>query len=401
MRCLLHIGTEKTGTTLLQEWLYANKSALSENRIALSQTIGFPNNRKFSAYFQDELDDFHARHQIRTNKDRERYFDGFLDEFAEEIAALSADHDVMVISSEHFHSRVHQRDSVVALAKFLNAHFDRVDVVCYFREQSDVHKSLYSTALKSGSVVPVEKFIPRLSPANVYFNYLTMFEVWADVFGDDNLQAVLYDRAGFQDRDLRRDFLSRIDPQLDPDLLDYEIETANEKFSLLEANLTRLINRLQPDMQSNGEINPLREGLLALLSSMSELKIGTISTGRQVEIYEMFDESNRAFFKRFFGVEDNLFKPPSTEVDQDDWREVRDFTALEAQLIELVFAMADSDVAPRLASPDVDLLRDMALKYEGDATLSKDDAIALMRLARSSRPNGPTIVKKLREWTES
>ena len=39
MKCILHIGTEKTGTTLLQNWLYDNKEKLSQVGIYL---MGWP-----------------------------------------------------------------------------------------------------------------------------------------------------------------------------------------------------------------------------------------------------------------------------------------------------------------------------------------------------------------------
>ena len=55
MKCILHIGTEKTGTTLLQEWLYHNITSLSKCGIYLSEIIGKPNNQLVPAYFSNRL----------------------------------------------------------------------------------------------------------------------------------------------------------------------------------------------------------------------------------------------------------------------------------------------------------------------------------------------------------
>jgi hypothetical protein len=43
MDLYLHIGTEKTGTTSIQHFLYENIEKLKEKKIYLSQSINFPN----------------------------------------------------------------------------------------------------------------------------------------------------------------------------------------------------------------------------------------------------------------------------------------------------------------------------------------------------------------------
>ena len=52
----LHIGTEKTGTTLLQEWLYTNKKKKRKNGIYLPNQLEEPNNILLPTYFQASLD---------------------------------------------------------------------------------------------------------------------------------------------------------------------------------------------------------------------------------------------------------------------------------------------------------------------------------------------------------
>ena len=77
MQCILHIGTEKTGTTLIQNWLYANQEALSEQGVFLSEQLGKTNNRLISAYFQPELDDWAKRNHIQNQAQKDAFFEGF------------------------------------------------------------------------------------------------------------------------------------------------------------------------------------------------------------------------------------------------------------------------------------------------------------------------------------
>ena len=56
MRGILHIGTEKTGLTLLQKWLYSNQKNLSNQGIDLSNILGIPNNIYFPINFNGKFD---------------------------------------------------------------------------------------------------------------------------------------------------------------------------------------------------------------------------------------------------------------------------------------------------------------------------------------------------------
>ena len=56
MRGILHIGTEKTGSTLLQKWLYSNQKKLSNQGIYLSNILGIPNNIYFPINFNGKFD---------------------------------------------------------------------------------------------------------------------------------------------------------------------------------------------------------------------------------------------------------------------------------------------------------------------------------------------------------
>ena len=66
MDCVLHIGTEKTATTLLQEWLYANKAELSSQGIFLSAIAKEGNNRKLVSWCQSQVDDWLRRQGVTT-----------------------------------------------------------------------------------------------------------------------------------------------------------------------------------------------------------------------------------------------------------------------------------------------------------------------------------------------
>lgn len=134
MRCVLHIGSIKTGTSLLQDWLYANRPQLSIQGVYLSDLLGKPNNRLFPAYFRQDLDDWAKRNKVSTVEEKEAFFEHFEVDLSREIKAAGKDHEVFIISSEHIHDRVRNLDEIENIRSFLAAHFSSVDVICYFRD---------------------------------------------------------------------------------------------------------------------------------------------------------------------------------------------------------------------------------------------------------------------------
>jgi hypothetical protein len=109
MKLALHIGTEKTGTTLLQEWLYHNRERLGQQGYFLSEKIGLPCNRNIVSYFRRAPDDFWNRYNIRSLDDKARFFAHFLEDLQAELDQAAQTNHTVIMSSEHFHSRLHDQ----------------------------------------------------------------------------------------------------------------------------------------------------------------------------------------------------------------------------------------------------------------------------------------------------
>lgn len=396
MRCLLHIGTEKTGTTLLQDWLYANREALSAQGVCLSDVLDMPNNRKLAAYFQGGLDDYHQAHRILDADARAAFFSGFEDAFAREIAARGEHHHTMVITSEHFHSRVREPGDIAALRDFLDGHFDDVKVVCYFREQSEMLRSLYSTAMRVSHQTTFEEFQQRfLEPGEYYCDFEQIAERWSAAFGRARCDFRLYDRSAFVDGDIRRDFVACLFQPVAADALDYAVHSANESLSAIEAALFRLINEKVPYWAGDdGGVNPVNLRLKGAVAGCEPLKAGRLGNAA-AEVRARFEDSNQRFSERFFDGR-RLFEAGPTE-DADDARRFS-IDDVETMLLALLGAMLDTWPQAVLCDADADVLRDVALKFETGATVGVGEAERLLALASQARPGGVYIRQKLEEY---
>jgi hypothetical protein len=309
MKCLLHIGTEKTGTTVLQDWLYDNKAQLSRVGVYLSETLGKPNNRLIPAYFKASLDDWAWQNGIANEAEKEKYFDGFIERLKSEVLAAKKTHSVFVITSEHLSSRVIEREEIEQLYDFLVSVFSEVEVVCYFRDQFDLVVSLYSTALKLDSYDNIDSFVNQAKPEIYFYNYLKIADNWADVFGKHNCNFRIYDMSKFIDNDIRIDLLSVITGDIDIDLGTFNMarNSSNESLSLLQSAAFKAINRNIPYWASDS-LSVNRDNLLAKrkLANMESLKLGKITSMKGELIRNRFAETNTLFFEKYFLSDKNF-----------------------------------------------------------------------------------------------
>ncbi|WP_339109287.1 hypothetical protein [Thioclava sp. GXIMD4216] len=397
MKCILHIGTEKTGTTLLQDWLYSNQEVLRKERIYLSEMLGKSNNRKLPACFSTQFDDFAKQHGYSTYEQKAVFFEGFLDAFADEIKNAKLNSDLFIITSEHFHSRTTLREEIQELKDFLSLHFSEIKVVCYFRNQFDTLVSLYSTALKGEDTLTLDEYLNvRATPELYYANYLQVADNWSEVFGRDACEFRIYDRARFLDGDLRKDFISLVADNSLIASMDFSVSSANESLSYLQAVAFRRINEMYPFWTDTPvKINKDNTRKKAEILALDSLKQGKLGSHRRAEVEQSFRSSNEEFFEKYFGSGNQFL---SVDIDEKP----ADGSAVDCEkLIDemLGYAIQGSDFKPLTAA--VDGLRDMALRMHQGAAPSKQDALFLMQLALAGRPNGPLLKKKVAEWSKT
>lgn len=403
MKLVLHIGTEKTGTTLLQDWLYANKTALSAQGVFLSAVMGQTNNRKIVSYFQTSFDDFTRRNKIHSQAEKAAYFEGFEAEVRAEIKAGAAEHHTMVITSEHFHSRLCDRKEIQALAAFLKEQFSEVKVLCYFREQASMRESLYSTGLKVSEGRPLELFHADAGSQSYYYNFLQIATRWSEAFGQENMDFRIYDRARFCEQDIRKDFLAALPEAVDQATLSFDRSSANESLSLLQGRMLQVINRNIPFWNTKAGVNPANGFFKGLVARCKGLSHGQIRDRDSLAFSKRFAASNREFLERFMPGEKGFADVVQPSVVQSGALKDESLPLeVVADVVEEITDVFTTAVGIRiLLNEDAVVLRDLALKYDSGAALERHEALALMRLAQRVRPWGPVITEKIREWESS
>lgn len=425
MKAIVHIGTEKTGTTSIQSFLYQNRRKLRKAGFHFLQCAGKTNNRALPAYclHNDRTDDFYRNLGISTLEARIEHKRKFIIELEKELGGLPSHIKAVVISSEHFHSRIRTEEEMDNVHELLSTYFSEIEIVCYLRDQITTCTSYYSTALKSGNPSSFAAFIERCKPKNYYFNYEEMLQNWERCFGLKALNVSLFSRAHFVNGDLLDDFTSKIDPDL-VGKLNTNVQIENESLNPTGQALARAVNIAFPIRTLRPELAPLREQCRQLVNKRYKGKGRQLTPESQRQVFAAFADMNESLRLKFFPHEELILQPPAapdnpdSEVEEEyvngfqellqiirtDGRSVLEdgeyaeiYNALFSSINELLYKQEDKAKVKRLDRDELRFLRNVALQLEKRDVPA---AIKLFRLVGSLDLEVPGVAQRLEYYSE-
>ncbi|MDQ7080568.1 MAG: hypothetical protein Q9M41_07885 [Paracoccaceae bacterium] len=267
MKLLFHIGTEKTGTTSMQNWLAENRVQLLKHGVFACRSLGALSNRKISLWAQDESrpDRGFLSLGITTATQRRAFRQSLPATFAAEVAkARDLGCRIMVISNEHCHSRLRSQAEVNRAADFLAPHFAQIEILCALRPQIDMAISLASTLSRQRHRVD-RRFLRRVVPENPYYDLDSLVSRWETAFGAHNVTLVPYRHFP--------DMAAWLAAHLGVD--DRSLHPARRSNGPLDVQTMALINALDvPIFLQDGQRNPSAELFLDKLPCAEPLRIG-------------------------------------------------------------------------------------------------------------------------------
>ncbi|MEZ5503753.1 MAG: hypothetical protein R3E50_14235 [Halioglobus sp.] len=433
MKAIVHIGTEKTGTTSIQRFLYLNRRKLKKAGFHFIQSAGKTNNRALPAYCisEERFDDFFRAEGIRTPEAKQDFKKHFLQTFESEIKSASPNTHTFIMSSEHFHSRIRTPEEMDNVYRFLSTYFDEFKIICYLREQVSTCTSYYSTHLKSGGTDSFAAFLRRCKPGNYYFNYYELLANWERCFGLEALDVALFSPDRFLHNDLLDDFTARIDPAL-LGTLNKSIQSENESLKPAGQALARAVNIIFPVTSEEADVTGMRDRCKKIIMQQMTGRGQQPTPEVRASIYGSFIDSNRELQKKFFPHEETIFPPPADEpasvntIDESDFAVVANVLSLiskqgkgllsndaHMKACTTIFSCISDITRPLgeepgrevtmagvkvvLTDEDAIFLRRAALRIEGRDIKA---AFRLMTLSGEVRPNSQAIKAKLEKYRE-
>jgi len=313
-------------------------------------------------------------------------------DFHEAIAAVADDADTVVISSEHFHSRVRQPWQVQWLKELIEPWASEIHVVVYLRPQVAMLTSFYSTALRNGEVRALDAIGEKLCrPRNHFYNFKSLLSFWGAAFGRDNLIPRLFTSDDLVQQDIVADFFEAIGLST-PERWDLNVPRKNESINPLGQAMLRGLNQAHKRGEGwlpTDEYRPLARKVQQFFVGSG----GRLPFDQEKALQAAFDDSNQWVCEHWFGEREGLFppltarKPGPVKISDEQLR-----------LVEAVTSRLDQPDKKGVPELDrcADYLRDAAVALE-----KADDLAAArkrMALAHVIRPQGPFIARKLDEY---
>jgi hypothetical protein len=268
------------------------------------------------------------------------------------------------------------------LERALRPHFDEVRILCYLRRQDRHAISHHQEGARLHRRAEGElwghapRALPDYSPGqDLYLNYDRKLGLWADVFGSENLDLKVYDRALLKDGEIFADALATIGLNIDG------LQSVGDKNTSLGAAQTKLGHL----MNEFGIRQKTYEGIMARVSSNGRL----LPAQAEARVFlERYRESNRRLNARFqISTLPDLFNDDFDDfpkTSNSDWTEADANDALRAVLTQLTV------LAPALMALTADDFRNAALALQSKVP---ETALRLVTAAQALRPTGLAIAK--------
>lgn len=208
-RAILHIGTEKTGTTSIQKFLYENRIKLGASGSLFPSTAGFISNQNLVVYGKQAPEADLAPPSLDVNDASmlSDWKEAFAQDHCREVLAFQARHarqSTVIYSAEHLQSRLTQQSEIKRVARLLRPMFEQVSVLVYLRRQDRYAVSAHSTSVRGGDRRLFD--FEAINAQGPYYNYRELLHNWSEVFGSDNLVVRLFEKPQLHENDVIADF---------------------------------------------------------------------------------------------------------------------------------------------------------------------------------------------------
>ena len=298
----LHIGTCKTGTTSIQNFLLENKEEL------LKQDILYPNSMKaeksvyhnFFYLFGCDPNEISNELVWYDKVDRDNPSELLLIELDKLKKELENDNSKnCIISNEQLSSNLQSTEQIQKIKTITDELFDDVEIIVYIRRPIEYYISNVSTRILGGDINPKEKPLSNK----------TIIELWSKTYGKENIKVKIFDKNEFFENDFIKDFCKLTDIKLNNNFVNPPLQ--NDSLNMIQLKYLNFFNEKIPKLKKqNGNFikNPLRRNLISFIRNNFQSKSKYLPSEAEYKEYEKyFNEDNEWIKENFFPNKINLF----------------------------------------------------------------------------------------------
>lgn len=323
MKAILHIGTPKTGTSTIQNFIIEHRELLQRQKIhtppgvvAITDDEGcqYKLGREHfhlilswlcrksgtSPHFTIAVD--HSDEKLDKDAVKKRVYEAMVADWS----SLPSGTEKVLFSCEAFYE-LRSIDDIRRLKEYLSPHFSEIKIIVYLRDQWGLLTSFNSQIRKQGFVEPL--FSDTILKHYLHWiDYRHSLSMWSEVFSPENIIVKPFIRKEFVQENLLNDFASIVGYTFDETQ-----KTGDENLSINAeaAEYLRTLNAMPGfgRVSSDGTPNISRDFLIKDLERHYSGKCPALSKSDVIEIAEKFRESNDWVARTFLNRE-HLFPEP-------------------------------------------------------------------------------------------
>ncbi len=299
-RLVLHIGTEKTGTTSIQHFMSQNRQAL------LGQGVLYPHiGQRKDAHF----DLVNALHPLDNNGKYMEFLAPVNDtslHLWDKLAQCIKAHPnkTIVLSAEHFSSRLREK-ALAFMRDFFKQQDIEPEIVIYLRPQADYIESSYSTEIKAGSPKVFPKVMEQYQSQPLRYDYKKLIDLWSEFFGKKALKLIPYEKSSIGD-DIRLSFLGMLGVT-DSSSFDFSQEKLNEKWSNPMLEFARIANARMQHIVGQERHDFMAFAQQLIDSELQPQRTRLMTQAQYDEVVAFYEESNRQLCDEYGLGRETLF----------------------------------------------------------------------------------------------
>lgn len=184
---VIHIGTEKTGSTSIQTCLERNKAVLAQRGIWVPGCLGLENHKLLATYSLRSNSKDVALTSQNIDTDHVTFRKNLTNSFTKELSNQNP--ELTIISSEDLHRLFHQ-DEVDRACDFLLSRFSRVRLIVFLRRQDLAAVSRHFMLLLAGK--GERKVFPAQGESRLFYDYQLLLDRWSRNIGYENCIVIKY-----------------------------------------------------------------------------------------------------------------------------------------------------------------------------------------------------------------
>jgi len=314
---ILHIGTEKTGTTSIQAFLKKNTDQLIKNGIYIPQTpmVGSGNHRWIPLFASKDsyADGKYIAQLFKNNEDRKEKIYHKKKEFLNECKDAANTCNTLILSSEHFQTQLRSAEEIQRLRNLVENFSDKIRIILYIRDPLKTAVSRLSTSIKSGNT-PIGLPSPNQTHVENLLNHDQTIKRWQECFPDAEFMVRRFERSFLTKGDVVIDFCSQVLGDFREE--EYEFtKPANETLTLTGMSLLRKLN-LQFPRFVDKKSNFMRGQIVKFVMDNTSDQPRFLPCRDEFDAYKNhFRESCEKVRSQYFPLEKSLF------TDQEEFAE--------------------------------------------------------------------------------